>query len=568
MPTRFRPRSPISRTACAAGLRLVAFLSFAALPPLAQSSGSAASEFSAQRGAQPCGIGRWEPPYDHEVHGFHTQPLGSPIGGQFNAVHLSLIPSGPHRGKVLAWDRAADTAASAKQRWSIIDPNPVGAAVFKNFELVMPNHQGDLFCSGHTWMSNGDLFVAGGTTLYPTPVDAARDLDASFGFVGGKLAYVYDCDAGPNGAWLRQADLAETRWYPTVVHAGTDELLVLGGVGDTAGHPKNSYEVFDPQLLAWKSYAGTTLVPGPRAPEAMLTYYPRAHWLSDGTLFTAGQQACSARLDHASAPGVWQTMRCAMPWYLDYNATILQPNDTVLRIGGELELEGDPEGYLSMTQSCPATATGAAWEWSYGETLQKPRSQFNAVLLPDGGVLVIGGIRNAPGHLVERITLPELLPAPDGPWLPMAEAPSARPYHSTALLLPNGKVLSAGGDEREYDYQVYVPAYLECGAPRPLIANAPALIEYARPGAPPHVLSLESGAAAPVAELVLMAPGSVTHHSDSNQRRIVLPIAASGTSSVEFHGPQSPHHAPPGLYMLFALSDLGVPSQATWVRLQ
>lgn len=557
-------RTPADTTVRARIVVLSATLVGVAAPLAAQAPQQPDLAPHCARSGQPCGIGRWEPPYDHNTHGFVGGALPSPLGGQFNAVHMTLLASGPHQGKVLVWDRAQDTAAAAKQRWSIVDPSPVGGATFKNFQLVMPNGEGDLFCAGHAWMDDGRLLVAGGTSVYPTP----NERDPFFGFVGGKLCYVYDPSFGAHGTWVRQPDLAETRWYPTVVHTGTQELLVLGGVGDTDGHVKNNYEVFDSAALAWKVYGSSTLLAGPLVNAAKLDYYPRASWLSDGRLFLAGMDACSSRLDHGAAPGVWETMSASANWYLDYNSALLLGDDVVLRVGGELELDSLSHGFVSLAQTCPATAAGSAWTWSDAAVMAKPRSQFNTVLLPDGSVLAIGGVRQVPGHLTEYLRLPELLPSISAPWLAMAEAASVRPYHATALLLPSGKVLSGGGDDRQYDYQVFVPPYLECGEPRPLIASAPTSIDYWRGGlGQSHALALAAGSA-PVAQLVLMAPGSVTHHSDSNQRRVVLEITSSDATSVAFRGPQDSNHAPRGWYMLFALTAPGVPSQAEWVRVQ
>lgn len=554
------------RTLCS---RFAPIFALAAVPTAAQTSFAPDLANWATLGGQPCGIGAWEPPYDHKVHTFPSLPIPSPIGGKFNAVHMSVIASGPHRGKVLVWDRAFDTAAAAKQRWSIVDPRPVGDATFLNFELAMPNGEGDLFCAGHSWTNTGRLFVAGGTTVYP-PADADQGIeDGSFGFVGGKLCYEYDPLLGPAGTWVRQPDLAETRWYPTVVHTGNEELLVVGGVGDTDGHFKNSYEVFDSVQYAWKLYAGSQLLDGPLIEAAKLDYYPRASWLSDGRLFLSGMDACSARLDHAAAPGVWETMGCGTNWYFDYNSSVYLGNDVVLRVGGELELDSISHGYLSLAQTCPAGASGSAWTWSTVTELQVRRTQLNTVLLPDGSVLALGGVRALPGHVTDYVRMPELLPSPGGPWLPMAEAASARPYHATAVLLPSGKVLSGGGDDRHYDYQVFQPPYLTCGAPRPVITSAPVAIGYATGAAPAqYTVEIAAGLAAPISELVLMAPGSVTHHSDSNQRRVVLPLISASVTSATFTGPPSSNHAPAGSYMLFALSSQGVPSHASWVRLK
>ncbi len=72
-----------------------------------------------------------------------------------------------------------------------------------------------------------------------------------------------------------------------------------------------------------------------------------------------------------------------------------------------------------------------------------------------------------------------------------------------------------------------------------------------------------------------MAPGSTTHHSDMGQRYVDLPIASQIPGSVTFFPPYNscaapnPYNfcAPPGYYMLFLITDQGVPSNATIVKL-
>src|SRR5262245_60872166 len=140
----------------------------------------------------------WESPFDHDLAGFNNPPYL----GRFIAVHMSLIPKGAHRGMILVWDYEHQGGSNWSQRWSIIDPV---ALTFENHELDMPAHGGDLFCSAHCWTANGDLFVAGGTSRYP---------EGGVSYQGGKLAYLYQPDVGPDGTWARQADLAADRFYP------------------------------------------------------------------------------------------------------------------------------------------------------------------------------------------------------------------------------------------------------------------------------------------------------------------------------------------------------------------
>ena len=85
------------------------------------------------------------------------------------AGHLALIPKGPFRGHLLAWNWMR--GITGKQHWSIIDPVN---QTFQNFTLPMPPGEGELFCAGHAWTKDGDLFVAGGNLTGPGLV--ANDL--------------------------------------------------------------------------------------------------------------------------------------------------------------------------------------------------------------------------------------------------------------------------------------------------------------------------------------------------------------------------------------------------------
>src|SRR5439155_20376804 len=108
-------------------------------------------------------------------------------GPQMNSLHACLIPEGPHRGEVLVWDGNVGVVRFL-QPWSIVNPfwepnnrfsNPFVAGGgsgyrFHNGLLQMPpdpvdptRPAGELFCGGKTWLPDGRLFVAGGTSAYP-----------------------------------------------------------------------------------------------------------------------------------------------------------------------------------------------------------------------------------------------------------------------------------------------------------------------------------------------------------------------------------------------------------------
>ncbi len=191
--------------------------------------------------------------------------------------------------------------------------------------------------------------------------------------------------------------------------------------------------------------------------------------------------------------------------------------------------------------------------------MNTPRRQHNAVLLPDGTVLVVGGSQ---GSGFDNDDAPVLQPEVWNPatnrWTRLASQRTYRGYHSTALLLPDGRVLSAGG-RHERTAEVFSPPYLFKGA-RPTISSAPGVVT---PGTSFFVGTPD---ASRVTKVTLIALGSVTHAFDENQRLLTLGFTRSSTG-VTITAPASNALAPPGYYMLFLVNDAGIPSVARMVRI-
>jgi hypothetical protein len=141
-----------------------------------------------------------------------------------------------------------------------------------------------------------------------------------------------------------------------------------------------------------------------------------------------------------------------------------------------------------------------------------------------------------------------------------------RQYHSVAVLLPDGRVLCAGGvdppkypvasDQRQME--VFSPPYLEAG-PRPT-ATGPASAAYG------GTVTVGTNDPATVGSVVLIRPNSVTHHTDAGHRWIRLPVVGTTASSVDIRMPADARIAPPGWYMLFVVDVAGVPSEAHWIQ--
>lgn len=174
---------------------------------------------------------------------------------------------------------------------------------------------------------------------------------------------------------------------------------------------------------------------------------------------------------------------------------------------------------------------------------------------------------------------------------------SWRDYHSACILLPDGRVLLSGGENRHskvngrvlqspnqegYDFEIFAPKYLRPtqnesdSLPRPLNVGISGAsynsdqdvdcheLEYGME----YVLSSSFIAAnVSIERVVFMAPGMVTHHADVGQRYYACDTSAISDTQIRFEIPSNMFKLPPGFYMVFAVTNQGVPSVATWVKL-
>src|SRR5207253_621558 len=145
-----------------------------------------------------------------------------------------------------------------------------------------------------------------------------------------------------------------------------------------------------------------------------------------------------------------------------------------------------------------------------------------------------------------------------------AKAKVPRHYHSVALLMPDGRVVTAGSNTQRRDnelrLEIYHPPYLFKG-PRPFIDAAPAEARY---GAQ---LEIGTPQAAEIKWAQLIRPMATTHMCDTEQRVVDLPIERRETCRLHVRVPSNPNLAPPGHYMLFIVDKTGIPSEARWVHL-
>lgn len=150
-------------------------------------------------------------------------------------------------------------------------------------------------------------------------------------------------------------------------------------------------------------------------------------------------------------------------------------------------------------------------------------------------------------------------------FLPAASASIPRLYHSAAILLPDGSVLTGGGGQvgpvDELNAEIYYSYYLYLNegsgrpAPRPTIVSAPSALTLGQQ------FSMTVGSNDQILYISLIRMGFTTHNFDSEQRRIPVHFVQNG-AAITASLTNSPESTPPGYYMLFAFNKAGTPSMA------
>jgi Concanavalin A-like lectin/glucanases superfamily/Domain of unknown function (DUF1929)/Bacterial Ig domain len=208
--------------------------------------------------------------------------------------------------------------------------------------------------------------------------------------------------------------------------------------------------------------------------------------------------------------------------------------------------------------------TSASPAWQEGAAMKYGRSYETLTVMPDGKVLATGGQRGTDGVDETTGVLPAEMWDPDtNTWKVMASSRRPRLYHSSAILLPDARILLAGGGAygntpNEKSGEIYSPPYLFKGA-RPTITASPKVLHYGQ------AFDVDTPDAASISKVSLVRMGSVTHNFDFDQRYMEL-SKTTQTDGLHISGPSNANTAPPGWYMVFLINNQGVPSMGQIVQ--
>lgn len=450
--------------------------------------------------------------------------------------------------------------------------------------------QTDTWCSSGAVRPDGTLLQTGG---YNDGEKKVRTFAPCLGRRGNS------CD------WTELKEtLVERRWY------ASNHILPDGRVIIVGGRNVFTYEFFPKASATEKSFY-LKFLKETRDLREENNLYPFLHLLPDGNLFIFANKR-SILFDYKKSRVIKEFPVIPGSDKRNYPSTgssVLLP----MRLGGRSAMPaaevmicgGSPPGaftksdklrvFVEASRSCGRLrVSDPNPEWTM-EQMPMPRVMSDMLLLPNGHVLMINGATNGTAGWEDgrNAVYNPVLYLPDGPpGLPrrfevLNPARIPRMYHSTAVVVPDGRVLVGGSNPHsKYNFTAYpyptdlsleafYPPYLspQFAILRPSILSLEAAeqtVSYSERFSvnfvvtmyrPRHGLSVG-----------LLAPPFTTHSFAMNQRLLWLDVLSvvrlsSFAYRITVAAPPSATVAPPGYYMLFVV-HAEIPSRGIWVRVR
>jgi galactose oxidase len=427
---------------------------------------------------------------------------------------------------------------------------------------TVANTKHDMFCPAISALEDGRILIQGGSDASAT----------SF----------YD---PKTNAFTRGPDMKMARGYQSSTTLSDNTIFTIGGAYSGPRKGKDG-EVYNAKTNTWRALPGAKVAP-------MLTKDREGIWREDNHAWLFGWKNGSV---FQAGPSK------AMNWYgtagtgSQVAAGIRDPiGDSMCGVfvmyePGKILSAGGAQSYTNVDANARTHITtidkpNQKPQVERVSDMAYPRGFSNAVVLPDGTVLVTGGQRRSLVFTdTDGILYAELFNPATKTWKTLAPEAVPRNYHSVSILLADGTVFSGGGGlcyvgnvgrssancDKLVDHadgQIFSPPYLfnadGSKATRPIISsmstNSVKVGEELRVYIRGNAKSLK---------YTLVRMGSVTHSVNTDQRRIPLTNVSAKDSRAIITLPSDSGILLPGMYYLFVINEQGVPSIAQTIQVR
>ncbi len=428
-------------------------------------------------------------------------------GWNFPTVHASLL----YTGELMLWSWNPSNAVDGTQLWN-----------YTNNQFTKVGISNNIFCAGQAMLPDGRLVVAGGHINNN---------------VGTKNINIYDPGTKK---WSAGPMMKDGRWYPTVNVLADGRTVILTGDINTSTLAVN------PEIYDEKTNTVTSI---PNIQTNTLAAYSATFPFGMNKLFTISYGNADMYVLDADAK-TWT-----------YKGKALNTGGATAQYRpGKILMSGGRAGSGADKKAAIIDITGGNFTWKSVAPMQYGRYFHNLVNLPDGKVLAVGGgspdTSGTTGPLANEIWDPAT-----EQWTTVAPLSVKRMYHSTAILLPDGRVVASGGrngNGENYDAEIYSPPYLFKGN-RPTVSQAPSSINRG------STITITTSNASTISQVNMLSLAAQTHTHDMSQRFVPLQFTKIA-NGLQAQIPNDEAVLPDGYFMLFIVNSDGVPSVAKMVK--
>jgi hypothetical protein len=486
-----------------------------------------------------------------------------------NAGIISIHAANLTNGKIFyaAGSGFSSTYEDGPYLWNTFDPDTGSISSHSVNE--------DLFCMGQSVLPNGKVLCAGGTLRYD-------DVDPDGKWKGLASAYEYD----PSSDSLTKVQsMKHGRWYPYCLTLDDGKVLTLGG-WDEWGCKNALAEIYDPDSKSWSikydpvnsvtycvGSCNTSAPPGlpcyggggsGQGALSNLSLYPRIVLMPTGIVAIAGQSKTTKTWN----PQTGQlTFAGNLSIERNYGNMVLLPLNNEPAETGQLLVCGGSNGDDAPASTAvqlltPKPPNYTTFTFQTIAPCNFARRHAPNAYLPDGNIIFFGGT-NFQNQLSGAYYNAEIFDPVAKSWNVVNGMTVPRIYHSTGILLQDGRVWLAGSSYSKSNWELrsefFVPSYYN--ATRPTISSDPTVGNYG------GTINIPTPDAPDVQKVSLIRLGTFTHGFNSELRFIWLQIQSKGSSSVTVSAPVNAKIAPPGYYMIHVLNSAGVPSKARVIKI-
>ena len=429
----------------------------------------------------------------------------------------------------------------------------------------------DAFCSVVRVLDRNRVFILGGNKNIDTNLPDTQN-----------ATMIYDIK---NQKFELSKNLNFKRWYGSVVITGDEKMVMFGGKDIVTGKLSTIPEMIDLKNIdqGWQileQSESNDLFGGKDADEWS---YPRSFLVSDGNIVGISYNKTwvmdvknNYRVSKTGEiplvkSGISKILEHSNPNFDDdkkenlklltvgsavgsTNSVVMIDKDKVLVFGGkQVGEEYSPSNkvfLIDFTNSFKPKITEL-------KSMNYARSDGNATIMPDGNIFINGG--HSYRDLEFSVFTPEIYNPNTKTTKEMDKAYFRRNYHASSLLLPDGRILTAGGDV--WNAEIFYPPYLFAKDinNKTILAKRPEITKIDKEIKRDDVVNIEING--DVSKVTLISTGSTTHAQASESKFREVDFTKVSNNKIQIKLDKNPNNLQNGTYLLFVLNSKGVPSE-------